>query len=109
MTIMSDAIPESMKTLMNAFSRLPGVGPNTASRFTYFLLSQPEAISEGLANALRDMKTNTHFCPVCFNIMVNDLCPICSDPQRDQHIVVVVEEPFDVRMIERAGSYDGLY
>ena len=106
---MSNLIPEPMSKLIDAFSRLPGVGPNTASRFTYFLLSQPEDMSEGLATALRDMKTNTRFCSVCYNVIVNDLCPICSDPRRDHHTIVVVEEPLDVLAIERTGSYDGLY
>jgi recombination protein RecR len=105
---MSNLIPEPMSKLIDVFSRLPGVGPNTASRLTYFLLSQPD-ISEGLATALRDMKSNTHFCPVCCNIMVNDLCPICGDPRRDPHRIMVVEMPHDLLTIEQTGSYNGLY
>jgi recombination protein RecR len=106
---MSNAIPEPVTKLIDAFSRLPGVGPKTASRLTYYLLSQPEDVSEALASALRDMKTNTQFCSVCHNITVNNPCPICSDPRRDHHTIVVVEEPLDVLAIERTGSFDGLY
>ncbi|MBZ0288679.1 MAG: recombination mediator RecR [Anaerolineae bacterium] len=106
---MSNAIPEPVTKLIDAFSRLPGVGPKTASRLTYYLLSQPEDVSEALATALRDMKSNTRFCSVCHNITVNDPCPICSDSRRDHHTIVVVEEPLDVLAIERTGSFDGLY
>lgn len=106
---MSNAIPEPVTKLIDAFSRLPGVGPKTASRLTYFLLSQPDEVSGKLAEALHDLKTNTRFCSVCYNITVNDPCPICSDPRRDHHTIVVVEEPLDVLAIERTASYDGLY
>ncbi len=106
---MSNAIPEPVTKLIDAFSRLPGVGPKTASRLTYYLLRQPDDVTVRLADALRDLKTNTRFCSVCFNITVADPCPICSDPRRDHHIIAVVEEPLDVLALERTGSYDGLY
>jgi recombination protein RecR len=106
---MSNAIPEPVTKLIDAFSRLPGVGPKTASRLTYYLLSQPDEVSTRLADALRDMKANTRFCSVCYNITVNDPCPICSDPRRDHRTIVVVEEPLDVLAIERTNSFDGLY
>lgn len=106
---MSKAIPEPVTKLIDAFSRLPGVGPKTASRLTYYLLRQPDDVTSRLADALRDLKTNTRFCSVCYNITVNDPCPICSDSQRDHRVIAVVEEPLDVLAIERTGSYDGLY
>lgn len=106
---MSNAIPEPVTKLIDAFSRLPGVGPKTASRLTYYLLRQPDDVTVRLADALRDLKTNTRFCSVCFNITVSDPCPICSDPRRDHHVIAVVEEPLDVLALERTGSYDGLY
>ncbi len=107
--MMSKAVPEPVTKLVDAFSRLPGVGPKTASRLTYYLLRQPDEVSVQLADALRDLKTNTQFCSVCFNITVDDPCPICSDPQRDHHKILVVEEPLDVLAIERTGTYDGVY
>ena len=106
---MNNAIPEPVTRLVEAFSRLPGVGPKTASRLTYYLLRAPDEISGKLSEALRDLKANTRLCSVCFNITVNDPCPVCSDTMRDQHTVMVVEEPLDVLAIERTGSYHGVY
>ena len=106
---MSKAIPEPVTKLIDAFARLPGVGPKTASRLTYYLLRAPDDVSMKLSDALRDLKANTRFCSVCYNITVEDPCPICSDPRRDHHLIAVVEEPLDVLALERTGSYDGLY
>jgi recombination protein RecR len=106
---MSKAIPEPVTKLIDAFSRLPGVGPKTASRLTYYLLRAPDDVSLKLSDALRDLKSLTRFCSVCYNITVDDPCPICSDPRRDHHLIAVVEEPLDVLALERTGSYDGLY
>ncbi len=106
---MSNAIPEPVTKLIDAFSRLPGVGPKSASRLTYYLLRQPDEISLKLADALRDLKSQTQFCSVCYNITVNDPCPICGDAKRDHHKIVVVEEPLDVLAIERTNAYDGVY
>lgn len=107
--IMSKAIPEPVTKLIEAFARLPGVGPKTASRLTYYLLRAPEETSMTLSDALRDLKSQTKFCSVCYNITVTDPCPICDDPQRDQGTLCVVEEPLDVLAIERTGSYKGAY
>ncbi|MBI5668901.1 MAG: recombination protein RecR [Chloroflexi bacterium] len=106
---MSKAIPEPVTKLIDAFSRLPGVGPKTASRLTYYLLRAPDDVSLKLSDALRDLKAQTRFCSVCYNITVEDPCQICSDPRRDHHVIAVVEEPLDVLAIERTGSYDGVY
>jgi len=106
---MRGAVPEPVTKLIEAFSALPGVGPKTASRLTYFLLRAPDQISMKLSEALRDLKANTQLCPVCFNITVDVPCPICSDPKRNQRMIAVVEEPLDVLAIERTGSYDGVY
>lgn len=106
---MSNAIPEPVNKLIDAFSRLPGVGPKTASRLTYFLLRAPDELSRSLAEALHDIKTKTRFCGVCGNITVEDPCGICSDPRRDQALVAVVEEPLDVLAIERTNSFNGTY
>lgn len=106
---MNNAIPEPITRLIDAFSRLPGVGPKTAARLTYYLLRQPEEVSITLADALRDLKALTRLCSVCYNITVNDPCMICSNTQRDQNVICVVEEPLDVLAIERTGSYHGVY
>jgi recombination protein RecR len=106
---MSNAIPEPVTKLVEAFSRLPGVGPKTASRLTYFLLRAPEDISLSLSDALRDLRTKTTMCSVCFNITVDNPCPICADEKRDSHILAVVEEPLDVLALERTAAYKGKY
>jgi recombination protein RecR len=106
---MSKAVPEPVTRLVEAFSRLPGVGPKTASRLTYYLLRAPDEVSVSLADALRELKEQTKFCSVCFNITVEDPCGVCSDARRDKSTVAVVEEPLDVLAIERTGSYTGLY
>lgn len=106
---MSKAIPEPVTKLIEAFSRLPGVGPKTASRLTYYLLRAPDEISVGLADALQDLKAKTRFCSVCFNITVDDPCGICADEKRDRSLIAVVEEPLDVLALERTASFTGLY
>ncbi len=106
---MSSAIPEPVTKLVEAFSRLPGVGPKTASRLTYYLLRAPDEFSLGLAEALGNLKAQTRFCSVCFNITVADPCPICSSRDRDAATLAVVEEPLDLMAIERTGVYRGRY
>lgn len=106
---MSSAIPEPVTKLIEAFSRLPGVGPKTASRLTYYLLRAPDDMSLSLAMALSNLKEQTTFCSTCFNITVDDPCPICSSSQRDRTVIAVVEEPLDLLAIERTGSFTGLY
>lgn len=106
---MSSAIPEPVTKLVEAFSALPGVGPKTASRLTYYLLRANEDISLNLSVALADLKSKTQFCSNCGNITVDDPCPICSDSKRDHRIIAVVEEPLDLLALERTGTYEGAY
>lgn len=106
---MSKAIPEPVTKLIEAFSRLPGVGPKTASRLTYYLLRAPDEMSLTLAEALNNLKSQTRFCSTCFNITVDDPCAICGDLQRDHKVIAVVEEPLDVLALERTGSFGGVY
>ena len=104
---MSSAIPEPVTKLIEAFSRLPGVGPKTASRLTFYLLRAPEPYSLDLAQALSNLKAQTRFCSQCFNITVADPCPVCSAHDRQAHTLAVVEEPLDLMAIERTGIYKG--
>ncbi|MBC8098129.1 MAG: recombination protein RecR [Armatimonadetes bacterium] len=106
---MSRAVPEPVTRLVEAFSRLPGVGPKTASRLTYFLLRSPDDLSLSLAAALTALKTQTRICSVCGNITVDDPCGICSDERRNATMIAVVEEPLDLLALERTGSYSGVY
>ena len=104
-------IPEPVQRLIDAFSRLPGVGPKTASRLTFYLLRGDETLSMELAEALSGLKENTGYCDQCHNITTADrtLCEICDHPQRDPSLVCVVEEPLDVLALERTGGFQGHY
>ena len=104
-------LPTSIQDLINAFSRLPGIGPKTASRLTFYLLTAPEDLSQDLASALSNLKSNTTNCQTCFNITDagQTQCEVCTNEDRDQHIICVVEEPLDVLAIERTQGYQGRY
>jgi recombination protein RecR len=106
---MTQAVPEPVIRLIEAFSRLPGVGPKTASRLTFFLLRSPDELALNLSEALRVLKEQTRFCSVCGNITVDDPCGVCTDPRRDPSLVAVVEEPLDLLALERTAAYNGLY
>lgn len=103
------ATPESVTRLVSEFSRLPGIGPKTASRLTYYLLRAPVEQVQALGEAVSQLRERITFCSRCFNITEADPCPVCSDVRREQQSVCVVEEPLDVLAIERTGEYKGLY
>lgn len=103
-------LPEPVTKLIDAFSRLPGVGPKTASRLTFFLLrSQENDLSTDLAEALQQLRLGTDTCPVCFNIMTagREACVICQDPNREGNLLCVVEEPLDVAALEKTSALKG--
>lgn len=104
-------LPEPVQKLINAFERLPGIGPKSASRLTFYLLRAPEDVSLQLAEALSLLKKATSLCEKCFNITTsgNAICEICSNQNRDGSLICVVEEPLDVLALERTGGFNGLY
>lgn len=104
-------IPEPVQRLIDALSRLPGIGPKTASRLTFYLLRSSETLAEELADALNALKANTAYCQQCWHVTTADrtLCEICAHPRRDASLVCVVEEPLDVLALERTGGYEGHY
>lgn len=103
------AIPEAVTRLVDEFSRLPGIGPKTASRLAYYLLRAPVAQVHALGEAISTLRDRITFCSQCFNITEADPCPVCTDERRERNTVCVVEEPLDVLAIERTGEYRGLY
>jgi recombination protein RecR len=105
----SGAVIEPVARLIEAFARLPGIGPKTAQRLTYHLLRAPDAEARALARALVAVRDEVVFCERCFNISDAPLCPICRDPGRDDGRLCVVEEPLDVLAIERTGEFRGRY
>jgi recombination protein RecR len=100
---------EPVARLIEAFARLPGIGPKTAQRLTYHLLRAPDAEARSLAGALVAVRDQVVFCDLCFNISDQPTCPICRDPGRDETRICVVEEPLDVLAIERTGEFKGRY
>jgi len=101
--------PIPVTKLIDEFSRLPGIGPKTASRLTFYLLRNPAERAISLSEALRELHEKVLFCSRCFNIAESDPCSVCSNEQRDQSLICVVEEPLDVLAIERTRDYHGLY
>ena len=104
-------LPEPVQNLIDAFARLPGIGPKTASRLTFYLLRAPEELSQSLSEALIGIKHQTGLCEMCFNITHKDssICEVCASEQRDRSLLCVVEEPLDVLAIEKTAGYNGLY
>jgi len=99
----------AVERLISELAKLPGIGPRSAQRLTFHLLRQPREQVLPLAEAIVEVKERIGFCRRCFNLAEGDLCPVCSDPRRDQRLLCVVEQPFDVVTIERTGEYRGLY
>jgi len=101
--------PEPVARLIEAFQKLPGVGPKTAQRQTFFLLKRPADEVNELAEALRELKTRIRYCRECFNVTEEDPCRICRDPARDARVLCIVEEPNDLLALERTGEFRGRY
>lgn len=99
----------ALQDLIDALGRLPGIGPKSAQRIAFYVLSRPKAEAELLAQTLIDAKEKIRFCTKCGNIAQEELCSICRNPKRDQAVICVVEEAKDVGAIERTRSYRGLY
>lgn len=95
--------------LIEELSKLPGIGPKTAQRLTFYLVRMPEARARDLADAIIGVKELVSACSRCFNITDTDPCVICADPRRDPHAICVVEESLDVLALERTRTYNGLY
>ena len=96
-------------TLVEAFNRLPGIGPKSAQRLAYHVLRAPEKEAQELANSLLEVKRSITLCDFCQNLTDLNPCRICTDSKRDSKTICVVEEPLDVQALERTGSYMGLY
>ncbi len=105
---MSNIAPP-VAALIEEFSKLPGVGVKTAQRLTFFVLRSPTDQARRLAEAIMRVKESIIYCSRCFNITETDRCMICSNANRDQEVICVVEEPLDVLALDKTGVYKGLY
>jgi recombination protein RecR len=101
----SDAIGR----LVQEFSKLPGIGPKSAQRITFYLLRSGDEQARALAEALLSLKQRINLCSVCCNVTESDPCPLCRNPQRDISQVCIVEQPQDILALEHTGVYKGLY
>jgi recombination protein RecR len=101
--------PEPISRLIEAFQKLPGIGPKTAQRLAFFVLSLPREEVAGMARALVDARDKTRYCSVCGNFSDGDTCLVCRDHRRDRTLLCVVQDPRDVQAMERTREFKGLY
>ncbi len=106
---MASPYAAAVQDLIDALGRLPGVGPKSAQRLAFHLLKVDVDEANRLARAIVRVKERVGFCIVCFNIAEGELCTVCADPKRDDHVLCVVEEPGDIVAIERTREFRGRY
>lgn len=102
-------IPKSIQLAIESFEKLPGVGPKTAQRLTFYLLHVPQGELDKIASSIQNLKKETTICSICFSIDEADPCLICSSARRDKSVICVVEQPLDVLALEKSGRYNGVY
>lgn len=103
------SLPQPLETLITELSKLPSVGRKSAQRLAFHLLRADRDQVLQLAKALVDIKERLRLCRVCRNVSESEVCPICADPRRDQSVLCVVEQPFDVLQFEAANVHRGVY
>ncbi len=102
-------LPIQIKRLIEAFGRLPGIGPRSAERLTFYLLKQPDNRLQELSQSVEGLKDGLQYCKRCCNISEKEVCRICDNPSRDQQQICIVEDILDVMALESSGSFTGLY
>ena len=101
--------PASLKTLIDRFASLPGIGRKSAQRLAFHVLALPDEEAAAFANAITDAKASVHCCRICQNLTEGEVCAICESDRRDKGTICVVSEPRDVLSIERGHEYNGTY
>ena len=104
-----DYYSNQISRLIEEFSRLPGIGNKSAQRLAFHVINMPVEQVEGLANAIVDARKNVRYCKECCTLTDKDICPICSNPDRDHKTIMVVETPRDLAAYEKTGKYNGVY
>ena len=102
-------ISETVTRVIQEFAKLPGIGRKSAERLAYHILRVPKSEALLLADAIRDVRENVHYCDRCYNLAEEKLCSICLDPKRDQTLLCIVEQPRDLMSLEQSAAYRGLY
>jgi recombination protein RecR len=101
--------PRAIQNVIDSFERLPGIGPKTAERLTFYLLHVPQGELDRFASSLVNLKKNTVICSTCYSVDDTDPCSLCTDEKRNQSVICVVEQPLDVLALEKSGKYRGGY
>lgn len=102
-------LPRPVRKLIESFEKLPGIGPKTAQRLTFYLLHVPQEQLSEFSESLADLKRKTVLCSICFNVAEKDPCSICTDRNRDKLTICVVEQPLDILALEKTGEFKGVY
>ena len=102
-------VSDLLQRAVDAFSRLPGIGPKSALRMALYLLRQEEGEAENLAASILELRNKVVYCSECLMISDAPLCPVCAHPEREKNVICIVENVRDVMSIEKTGSYKGLY
>lgn len=102
-------VPKAIRDCVESFEKLPGVGPKSAQRLTFYLLHVPQTELDAFARSLENLKKNTTLCSICYTVGEADPCEYCTDPKRDKGVICVVEQALDVLAIEKSGHYTGVY
>ena len=102
-------IPKAIQNVIDSFERLPGIGPKTAQRLTFYLLHVPQGELDRIGEAFQNLRKETVLCSICHTVDDTDPCSICSNPEREKSVICVVEQPLDVLALEKSGRYKGVY
>lgn len=102
-------VPRAIQNLIDAFGRLPGIGPKTTQRLTFYLLHVPQSELDRFAQAIQNLRKDIIICSMCYGVGECDPCEICTDIKRDKSVICVVEQPFDVMAIDKIGKFHGVY
>ncbi len=102
-------LSESVTKCIDELAKLPGIGRKSAERLTFHILRINKQQALALADAIRNVRENVHYCSSCYNLAEKQQCEICLDPKRDQKVICVVEQPRDLVAIENTGTYRGVY
>lgn len=102
------SLPNSIQKTIDEFAKLPGIGPKTAARLTFYLLTQPKENVKQFGEILTNLREGLFFCHICYNISEINICKICTDKNREKSILCVVEEPLDIVALEKT-NFKGVY
>ena len=102
-------LPRPLRKLIESFEKLPGIGPKTAQRLTFYLLHVPQENLDDFSQAVSQLKEKTILCSICFNVSETDPCPVCGSQTREKSMICVVEEPLDVLALEKTDVFKGSY